>query len=61
MPVPDFAQFDQRHYRTVPVVDGYREWVRSYEATVEDMMDLALLDRVESVSWSTVGRAVDSD
>lgn len=57
--VPEFARFDQRHYRTVPVVDGYAEWVRSYENTVEDSMDLALLDRIETVQWSTVGRAAD--
>lgn len=41
------------------VVDGYTEWVRSYENTVDDGMDLALLDRLDSVPWSTVGRAAD--
>ncbi|MGZ4704175.1 MAG: class I SAM-dependent DNA methyltransferase [Acidimicrobiales bacterium] len=57
--MPEFARFDQRRYPTVSVRDGYREWVPSYEATVEDEMDLALLDRIDSVSWASVDRAVD--
>jgi SAM-dependent methyltransferase len=57
--VPDFARFDRRHYRTVSVRDGYRDWSPTYEDTVGDKMDLALLDRITSVSWSTVGRVAD--
>jgi SAM-dependent methyltransferase len=57
--MPDFARFDQRHYRTVPVREGYRDWLPSYESTVEDDMDLALLERIVSVPWATVRRAVD--
>ena len=57
--VVDFARFDRRHYPTVSVRDGYREWLPSYDSTVEDAMDLALLDRIDSVSWSAVDRAVD--
>lgn len=57
--MPEFARFDARHYPTVGVQDGYRAWVSSYEDTVEDTMDLALLDRIESVSWSTMTRVAD--
>jgi SAM-dependent methyltransferase len=57
--VPDFARFDRRGYRTVPVREGYRQWLPSYEGTVEDMMDVALLDRIESVAWNAGMRVVD--
>lgn len=57
--VPEFARFDARHYPTVGVQEGYRDWVSSYEDTVEDTMDLALLDRIKSVSWSTMDRVAD--
>jgi len=57
--MPDFARFDQRHYRTVPVRDGYRDWSPSYENTVVDSMDLALLDRIVTVPWATMSRVVD--
>jgi SAM-dependent methyltransferase len=57
--VPDFAAFDLRHYRTVGVPEGYAAWASTYEGTVEDAMDLALLDRLESVDWSKVERVAD--
>ena len=57
--MPDFAAFDRRHYRTVGVPEGYAAWASSYEATVEDAMDLALLDRLETVEWSAVQRVAD--
>jgi SAM-dependent methyltransferase len=57
--MPNFARFDQRHYRTVSVRDGYRDWSPSYENTVEDSMDLALLDRIVTVPWATMSRVVD--
>jgi len=55
----DFAVFDQRGYPTVSAREGYRDWVPTYESTVEDAMDLALLDRIESVDWAGVRRAAD--
>ena len=55
----DFPQFDRRHYRTISVREGYREWLPLYEATVEDEMDLVLLDGLESPRWSAVERAAD--
>ena len=41
----DFTDFDTRGYRTVDVRSGYGEWVATYEQTVEDAMDIELLDR----------------
>jgi len=55
----EFSQFDRRRYPTVPVRQGYREWLPSYEATVEDAMDLALLERLEAVPWNGIRRAAD--
>jgi len=55
----DFAPFDRRHYPIVAVRDGYREWVPTYEATVENRMDLSLLESLDSVPWSTIDRAAD--
>jgi len=47
----DFTPFDTRGYRTVDVRSGYGEWVATYEQTVEDAMDIELLDALESVRW----------
>jgi SAM-dependent methyltransferase len=55
----DFAAFDARHYRTVDVRRGYGEWVATYEQTVEDAMDIDLLDALRRVPWPTIRRAVD--
>jgi SAM-dependent methyltransferase len=54
-----FTDFDTRGYRTVDVRSGYGEWVRTYEQTVQDAMDIALLERLTVPSWHTVRRAVD--
>jgi SAM-dependent methyltransferase len=53
----EFAHFDRR--RTVSAREGYGEWVPSYETTVEDEMDLVLLDVLESVPWKTVEHGAD--
>ena len=55
----EFSKFDRRGYPTVSVREGYREWLPSYETTVEDEMDVALLEALESVPWTAVGRAAD--
>ena len=39
----DHSAFDQRRYPIVDVREGYGEWVRTYEQTVQDEMDLRLL------------------
>ena len=51
----DFAPFDRRHYPTLPVRDGYREWAETYDDVVQDEMDLRLLARVETVNWAAAG------
>jgi len=55
----DFSQFDARKYPTVSVQEGYGEWVRTYEETVLNAMDLRLLNRIQTVTWDQVQRAAD--
>jgi SAM-dependent methyltransferase len=56
--MPSFSAFDSRGYRTVPAREGYDRWAATYEDTVEDAMDIALLERV-GVDWPTVRSAAD--
>ena len=53
----DFSPFDTRGYRTVDVRSGYGEWVDTYEQTVQDAMDIELLEGLARVPWS--GEAAD--
>jgi predicted TPR repeat methyltransferase len=55
----DFGTFDTRGYRTVDVRGGYGEWVTTYEQTVEDAMDIHLLEGLREVPWERVARAAD--
>jgi SAM-dependent methyltransferase len=55
----DFSDFDARGYQMVDVRAGYREWVPTYEDTVEDAMDIALLDDLSGPAWDRVRRAAD--
>jgi SAM-dependent methyltransferase len=55
----DFAAFDTRRYRTVDVRAGYGDWAQTYEQTVEDAMDIDLLELLDEVPWPTIRRAVD--
>jgi SAM-dependent methyltransferase len=55
----DFRAFDARGYRTVDVRSGYGEWVATYEQTVEDAMDIHLLEGLREVPWQSVQRAAD--
>jgi SAM-dependent methyltransferase len=48
--MPPFSAFDKRGYRTVDARSGYGEWAATYEDTVQDAMDLDLLDVVD-VEW----------
>lgn len=57
--MPRFADFDSRNYPTVDVKTGYGQWVTTYEDTVEDVMDLALLTRLTTVAWQKTKRAAD--
>ncbi|HEY2052525.1 MAG TPA: methyltransferase domain-containing protein [Solirubrobacterales bacterium] len=53
-----FSSFDTRRYRTVAPREGYDRWAATYEETVEDAMDVALLERLD-LDWGAVGRAAD--
>ena len=57
--VPDFASFDQRRYPSVSVRKGYGAWQPSYEDTVLDMMDLSLLDCLQTVQWRNARAVAD--
>jgi SAM-dependent methyltransferase len=57
--MPRFADYDARGYRTVDVRSGYDEWASTYENTVEDEMDIALLRQLVTPQWSEVGAAAD--
>jgi len=48
----DHSIYDKRKYPIVGVREGYGEWVRTYEQTVRDEMDLRLLDKLRTVDWS---------
>lgn len=55
----DFSAFDTRHYPTVDVATGYDGWSMTYEDSVLDAMDLALLDGLTTPDWSMINRAAD--
>jgi SAM-dependent methyltransferase len=55
----DFAAFDTRRYRTVDVRTGYGDWAETYEQTVEDAMDIDLLEVLRKVPWPAIHVAVD--
>jgi SAM-dependent methyltransferase len=55
----DHSIFDKRKYPVVEVPQGYGEWVRTYEQTVQDEMDLRLLDRLRTVDWSAPRDVLD--
>ncbi|HEX5263036.1 MAG TPA: class I SAM-dependent methyltransferase [Phenylobacterium sp.] len=55
----EFSRFDTRHYPTLPVREGYEAWADTYESTVLDLMDRRLLERLRSIDWPAVGRALD--
>lgn len=55
----NFSDVDSRGYPTVDVRTGYAGWVPSYEDTVEDAMDIALLDELATPAWGSVRRAAD--
>ncbi|WP_354700444.1 tRNA methyltransferase [Paraconexibacter sp. AEG42_29] len=55
----DFSAFDTRGYRTVDVRSGYGQWIATYEDTVRDEMDLALLERLTTVDWAAAADVAD--
>jgi SAM-dependent methyltransferase len=57
--VTDFTPFDRRHYETLDVRSGYTAWAPTYDDTVDDVMDVDLLNRIHSIRWPAVARAAD--
>jgi SAM-dependent methyltransferase len=55
----DHSIYDKRRYPIVEVREGYGEWVRTYEQTVHDEMDLRLLERLRTVDWSAARSVLD--
>jgi SAM-dependent methyltransferase len=55
----DHTIFDKRRYPIVEVSEGYGEWVRTYEQTVQDEMDLRLLDTLQTIDWSAMRCVLD--
>lgn len=55
----DHSLFDKRKYPVVDVCEGYSEWVRTYEQTVHDEMDVRLLDRLRTIDWSSINSVLD--
>ncbi|MGA7671112.1 MAG: class I SAM-dependent methyltransferase [Nitrolancea sp.] len=55
----NFSNFDRRGYRMTDVRSGYGGWVSTYEQTVEDAMDIALLDVLTTPQWETYRDAAD--
>ncbi|HTE50659.1 MAG TPA: class I SAM-dependent methyltransferase [Kofleriaceae bacterium] len=54
----DFSRYDQRNYPTVDVREGYRRWSASYDRRMTEDLDIWLLARLETLSWS-VDHAID--
>jgi len=54
-----FSDFDRRGYRMTDVRTGYGGWVASYERTVENAMDIALLDALDTPDWAARRCAID--
>jgi SAM-dependent methyltransferase len=55
----DFKPYDTRHYRMLPVREGYGEWADTYEETVLDLMDIRLLEGLQTVPWTGLEKAAD--
>jgi SAM-dependent methyltransferase len=55
----DHTAYDKRRYPILDVREGYREWVRTYDETVHDEMDLRLLGRLRTVDWTAARQALD--
>ena len=55
----DFSQFDVRNYPTLSPQEGYGEWASTNEDVVLDLIDLRLLERLQSVRWNQVREAAD--
>jgi len=55
----DHSLYDKRGYPVVDVREGYGEWVRTYEQTVLDEMDVRLLETLRAVDWAAPHQVLD--
>jgi len=55
----DHSRYDKRGYPIVEVIEGYGEWARTYEQTVQSEMDLWLLERLQTIDWSALRSVLD--
>jgi SAM-dependent methyltransferase len=55
----DHSPYDKRRYPIVDVRQGYGEWAHTYERTVQDEMDLRLLERLRAVDWMAPRAVLD--
>ncbi len=57
--MPTFSDFDTRGYKMVDARTGYGEWVSTYEGTVENAMDIEVLDKLKTLPWGQIQAAAD--
>jgi len=55
----DHSRYDKRNYPIVGVTEGYGDWVRTYEQTVLDEMDIRLFERLGAIDWAAPGAILD--
>ena len=55
----DHSNYDKRRYPIIDVREGYGEWARTYEQTVQDEMDLRLLERLRTIDWAAPRQVLD--
>ena len=55
----DHSIYDKRKYPVLGVREGYTEWVKTYEETVHDEMDLRLLEGLKTVDWGSLQTIID--
>jgi SAM-dependent methyltransferase len=55
----DFALYDQRHYTTLDVVEGYALWSKTYDAQMTGQLDCPLLERLSCVDWRAMKSCLD--
>jgi SAM-dependent methyltransferase len=54
-----FSFIDRRGYPTMNVAAGYAVWAPSYDATMDDRLDLQLLSSLTAPDWTGIAAAVD--
>src|SRR5438874_10383398 len=54
-----FSFYDRRCYPTMDVAAGYAAWAPSYDATMDDRLDLSLLSALTAPDWTELAAAID--